>query len=311
MSDPPFFSVIIPAFARPVRIAACLGALTGLDYPPERFEAIVVDDGSPEPLEPVVVRFRSQLDLTMLRQGNTGPAAARNAGALAARGRYLAFTDDDCLPEPGWLRALASALTQDPSLLVGGRVINAFPQSPYATASQDILDYRYGHFDDDRGWTPFFTSNNIALAADRFRAIGGFDALLPLAAFEDRDFCDRWRARNWPMRYESSAIVRHAHDLSLSSFWRQHFRYGRGAAHLHRARVRCGAAGLRPKPFGFYADMLRYPFRYYPAAAATLGAGLIALSQAATAVGFMWETISRVRYLGKEPLDDHGAGAPP
>ena len=87
---------------------------------------IDVDDGGDPPLGEVVAPFESNLTLTLLRQANGGPAAARNAGAKRARGEFLAFTDDDCLPEPGWLTGLAEALSGAPDCMVGGAILNAW-----------------------------------------------------------------------------------------------------------------------------------------------------------------------------------------
>jgi glycosyltransferase involved in cell wall biosynthesis len=92
-------SVIIPTLGRPRALRACLEALCESDYERGRFEVIIVDDGSPAPLERAVNPFAEQLHIKMLRQGNAGPASARNAAAAMARGELLAFTDDDCLPE--------------------------------------------------------------------------------------------------------------------------------------------------------------------------------------------------------------------
>ena len=87
-------SIVIPTYGRPDQLAACLDSLEALDYPRDRFEVIVVDDGSPQPLPP----YGGALRVTLVRQAHAGPAAARNTGAAASRGRWLAFTDDDCRP---------------------------------------------------------------------------------------------------------------------------------------------------------------------------------------------------------------------
>src|SRR5437870_3627411 len=92
----PTFSIIVPTFQRPVQLATCLQALAGLRYPRERFEVFVVDDGSSVPPSDVVARIRGEINITLLIQHHSGPAAARNAGAERARGHVLAFTDDDC-----------------------------------------------------------------------------------------------------------------------------------------------------------------------------------------------------------------------
>ncbi|MBC8136091.1 MAG: glycosyltransferase [Fibrella sp.] len=77
-TTPPFVSVVIPTYGRPRQIVACLESFTALDYPVGRWELIVVDDGSPEPLDGAVAPFQNRLPLTLLRQANQGPAVARN-----------------------------------------------------------------------------------------------------------------------------------------------------------------------------------------------------------------------------------------
>jgi glycosyltransferase involved in cell wall biosynthesis len=69
----PQISVIIPSFARPEALRRCLAALTRQTCAPERFEVIVVDDGSPVPLDAAVAEFRESFELTLLRQENSGP----------------------------------------------------------------------------------------------------------------------------------------------------------------------------------------------------------------------------------------------
>ena len=103
----PFCSVIVPTHRRPAQLAECLAALARLDYPPDRYEVIVVDDGGGMPLDDVLEPFRDRMAVSCLTGRRAGPAAARNAGAARARGDLLAFTDDDCRPRPDWLRRLA------------------------------------------------------------------------------------------------------------------------------------------------------------------------------------------------------------
>mgnify|MGYP000884486522 CR=1 FL=1 len=86
---------------------------------PLAFEVLVVDDGGGLPLEPVLAPLRDHLALTLLSAPHGGPAAARNVGIAATRGTLLAFTDDDCLPDPGWLSALAVCHARRPDALSG------------------------------------------------------------------------------------------------------------------------------------------------------------------------------------------------
>jgi len=109
----PSVSVIVPTYNRPRQLARCLEALSAARD--ETFEVIVIDDGSPEPMEAITHAFADRLDITCLRQKNTGPAGARNAGARVARAPILAFTDDDCRPEPDWLNKITEAVRKNPS----------------------------------------------------------------------------------------------------------------------------------------------------------------------------------------------------
>lgn len=287
--EPPRFSVVVPTYHRPDRLRACLGALARLDAPPGGFEVVVVDDGSPSPMESVVAPFRDGLGVTLLRQANAGPAAARNAGAAEARGAYLAFTDDDCMPAPSWLQALAARLADHPGDLIGGHAVNALPENPFSTASQQLIDYLYAYYNASGGARTFFASNNMAMPAERFRALGGFDVHFPLAAGEDRDFCDRWLAAGYGMTYAPEAVIHHAHRLDLRSFWRQHLNYGRGAFHFHQLRARRQETSIGPEPLAFYLNLLRFPLVQKAGVRRWFHAALLAASQVANVTGFFWE----------------------
>lgn len=119
----------------------CLQTLSRLDYPRERFEVIVVDDGQRDAVRGSrhVLSRLSSGEIAFAR--HTGPAAARSAGTMRARGKYLAFTDDDCLPATNWPQALKARFERPPDHLIGGRVVNGFPQNPYSTAAQLLVDY--------------------------------------------------------------------------------------------------------------------------------------------------------------------------
>jgi GT2 family glycosyltransferase len=239
------FSIIVPTHNRPTQLGECLDALAKLEYPRDRFGIVVVDDGSAASLEPVVAPYRAAIDARLLRQTNAGPAAARNAGAAQARGRFIAFTDDDCRPRPDWLDRLREALEVNPRALVGGPSVNVLTRNAYCTASQVILDVVYTFFNGGPDGPRFFASNNFAMARQRFHELGGFDVNFHLAACEDRDLCDRWRHHGLPLVYAPEAIVDHAHPLTLGKFYRQHYNYGRGAFIYHQLRKKRQSGRMR------------------------------------------------------------------
>lgn len=253
----PYFSVIIPTYNRPFALTKCLETLTQLDY--HEFEVIVVDDGSPESLQSVIIPFQSRLQITLIEQKNQGPSAARNTGAKLAKGDYLAFTDDDCLPTPNWLRILAEGLQLNPEHLVGGKTLNALSNNPYAKTSQAIIDVVYNYYHSNAKPLRFFASNNMAVSRVAFLDLGGFNDNFRTA--EDREFGDRWLQAGYSLTYLPEAVIFHAHDLNLVSFWQQHFNYGRGAFRFYLYRIQRGLEGLKVEP-QFYRELLFYPFSY-------------------------------------------------
>jgi GT2 family glycosyltransferase len=284
------FSGVVPTYDRPAQLAACVAALERMETPGGVLEIVVVNDGGAPPppeLTSRASRAGDACELRIIDQRNAGPAAARNTGAAAARGEYVAFTDDDCLPEPGWLTAFDAALRQTPHALAGGRTINAIAGNLYAEASQQLADFVAAYFDGGAGGR-FFTSNNIALARETFLAIGGFDTRFPSSAGEDRELCDRWSAQGRASVSVPEAVVRHAHVLTARRFLRQHFAYGRGAAAFRRVRAESG----RPVRVdtAFYLRSLSYPFGRALGARAPLVALLVAVAHAAYAAGLLWES---------------------
>lgn len=287
-----FFSIIVATHGRPRQLGRCLQSLAGTDYPRERFEVIVVDDGSPSPLGKVVAPYRELLRLTLLVQAQAGPGMARNHGVAEARGTNLAFTDDDCMPEPDWLERLAGRLSACPGCVVGGRTANALHDNPYAAASQLLQDYLYAYYNLDPHHARFFASNNLALPAERFRTLGGFGAAYTRTAAEDRDLCDRCLQAGYPMVYAPEAIVYHAHDLTLATFWRQHFTYGCGAHVFHHMHALRNGRRVNLEPPTFYAGLVAAPFALRRRPRLRLAA-LLALSQVANAAGYLKETVRR------------------
>lgn len=302
MRPPPFASVIVPTYDRPEALVRCVGALREQDYAPDRFEIVVVDDGSPTPV--VVERGDEPPRVTVVRQANAGPATARNEGVRRARGDILAFTDDDCLPRPAWLRHLVEALEREPDALVGGTTVNGLASNRWSQASQDLVSFLYTSFASSRRLRRFFTSNNLAATRACFEAIGGFDETFASSAAEDRDLSERWVGRG-PLRTVEEAVVDHHHRLRASSFARQHFNYGRGAVHLNRRRRLRGAPPTIPEPLSFYARMLAYPIQSHGALRGAAISLLVGTSQVITVAGMVAEWLHRAPATLRDARTSH------
>lgn len=287
----PFFSVIIPTYNRPRQLVACLQALAQLDYPRDRFEVIVVDDGGAALLEPVVQPFSEKISLTLLHQPHAGPATARNTGASRAQGRYLAFTDDDCTPAADWLSMFVAHFAMAPEAAVVGDTVNVLTKNPYAAASQHLVSFLLMYHRTDADEVRFWTTSNLALPVEQFHLVGGFDPTFPFPGGEDVDLCARWLARGHRVHYAPEVVVSHAHQLTLSSFLRQHFLYGRGEQRLRVTKGDHAQIPAQRHPVRFVRSLGRSLSSQGSALWALPIASLLLLAQAAKMTGGVWERV--------------------
>jgi GT2 family glycosyltransferase len=279
----PAVSVVVPT-ARPASVVAgCLEALADQTLPADSFEVVVVDDGGPEPegLDRLADTLSGRLGVQVLHRPNGGPSAARNDGVAVARAPLLAFTDDDCRPEPGWLEAVVAPLEGPGGRAAGGHVVNGFPDNRFASASQLVLDLAFGYYHDEPGRAAFLVGNNMALRAADLDAVGGFPA--DVRQGEDRELSERLRAAGVELVAVPDAVVRHDKPLDAGAYVHQFFGYGRGAYRYHLRRAGGNMSGIRPDR-GFYRETLRALRGKPPGTVA-----LLALWQAANAAGFAWE----------------------
>jgi glycosyltransferase involved in cell wall biosynthesis len=281
-SGEPLVSVVVPTRDRPNRLARCLTALER-QTAHEATEIVVVDDGSKE-ASAVESVLAGRPGIRLVRQSAAGPAAARNTGTRAARGRYVCFTDDDCEPRPDWVERMIASL-RDGAAVTAGRTLNGAPENPFAEASELIGTALSTPAPNGGEGITFARSNNLASAKDLLVQIP-FDESYPDAAGEDRAWCARVTAAGHALHSEPSACVVHHQELTFRSFLRQQVRYGQGAFRFRRR-------GSEPRPLepaAFYAALVRRAF----VQGFRVGL-LVAAAQAATTVGFVWAWVSQGR----------------
>jgi cellulose synthase/poly-beta-1,6-N-acetylglucosamine synthase-like glycosyltransferase len=274
---PPTATVVVPTRDRPAQLAACLAALDAQTAP--QVEVVVVDDASRDPAAVAAVTG-SHPEVRLARAAGAGPAAARNLGAGLAGGDVVCFTDDDCRPGPDWVAHLLGCVERG-APAAAGPTFNGRPRDVYAAASQTVTNHLADSYRSSGG-PVFAPTSNLAVRIDVFRALP-FDETFPLAAGEDRDWCQRLAAAGHELAFEPAAWVSHHQDLGWRGFWRQQVRYGRGARHL---RARSAAPAMQPA--SFYLDLVRRGFAH----GARTG-GLLLVAQVATVVGLARETAAQ------------------
>jgi GT2 family glycosyltransferase len=212
----PTISVVVPTHRRNELLAKCLerlapGAQT-LAF--DQYEVIVTDDGGVSTAESLVrARFPWA---TWMRGPSRGPAANRNAGAARARGRWLGFIDDDCVPVENWLEGYKKAMAGHPDVQVfEGRV--------YADRARRSLAERYpGNETGGHLW-----ACNFCVTRALFTSLGGFDERFPYAAMEDVEFKLRLNRAKQEFLFVREAAV--CHPWRTISGWNEMKKYQRSA----------------------------------------------------------------------------------
>ncbi len=193
-------SVVIPTRGRPELLARCLQAVLDQDFDAAAYEVVVVDDGPDDTTCEAVHRVATStvpVRSVAVPGPSHGPAAARNAGWRAARGRILAFTDDDCVPARSWLRAGLDAFL-DGVQGAWGQIIVPLPDDP-TDYQRDTAGLEHAEF----------VTANCFYLRDAVAAIGGFDERFTAAWREDSDLFFTLLDRRSPLVYAPGAIVIH------------------------------------------------------------------------------------------------------
>jgi glycosyltransferase involved in cell wall biosynthesis len=277
-------SIIIPTHNRPGLLQQCLLSLVGLDADRSLFEVVVIDDGSDIDCQAIVAENASDLQWSFLRQVNQGPATARNLGAKHAKGRFLAFLDDDCTLPKNWFSNLSPFL--DEQEMLGGHTENMLTKNIFSVASHELIEYLYSYYRPNSCDTRFITSNNMIIPRFLFQDIGGFSTQFRHPAAEDREFCDRWLWKGHLIRYVPQIRVEHRHALNFRQFLRQHFSYGYGARFYHVIKVQRRGSDLRIESPSFYLKLILFPFSKARSLRAFLLSLCLCLSQVCIAAGY-------------------------
>jgi len=215
------------------RIGDCLKACLGMSG--GGFEIIVVDDGSDDgTADHVTGRFPA---VRLLRLQACGLSAARNAGAEAAQGEVLAFTDDDCEPDIEWVSRLRKGFRDGAFAAAGGPNLPPEPHS-WEEAVVCAAPGAPSHVMLDDVEAEHLPGCNLAVRKSAFVEIGGFDPVFHTAG-DDVDFCWRLRDAGHRLAFVPGAFVWHRRRPSIRAFLRQQIGYGRAerilsGKHPHR-----------------------------------------------------------------------------
>lgn len=196
----PEFSVVIPTCKQPNQLLKCLDALSRQKLPHHQFEIIVVDDANDRATEATVRNFTAIFGIEaryLSQPGPAGLAAARNRGWQAARGRIVAFTDDDCQPQPDWLASAFACFERGAQVVSGQLRMPLFSRSsPYERAPlfAESAD---------------FTAANCFCLRSVIRRAGGFSEEFTTTWHEDSDLQFKLIRKGIPVTKCPESVVLH------------------------------------------------------------------------------------------------------
>jgi lipopolysaccharide/colanic/teichoic acid biosynthesis glycosyltransferase/GT2 family glycosyltransferase len=219
-------SIIIPVHNGASTIGACLDALQRQTVDRQRYEIIVVDEGSTDG----TVRVAEARGVLVLRQDRQGRAAARNLGVQKASGEIVCFTDATCEPAGNWLAEISAPLCHSEAIGCKGiyasrqvEMVARFVQLEYAEKYRRLLSQKN---------IDFIDTYSAAYRRDILLANSGFDERFPYLADQELSF--RLAARGYQMVFRPTAVVYQQHSASLRHYFHKKFIIGYWKAQVVR-----------------------------------------------------------------------------
>ena len=228
----PKVSIIVPVYNSESILDLCLQSLLNLDYPKNLLEIIIVDNASTDDSKKIIEKYPV---IYIYEQKNTS-YAARNKGIRMSSGEIIAFTDSDCIVDPGWVIAGVEMLLKNMEsndrksmLVLAGRVEAYQPESiiEIYTAKIGVLDQMKN------------ISRAVRLATCNgffykpvFEKAGLFDE--DLFSGGDTEMSWRIQTHGYTIGYCDTAIIYHKHRTRLLNLYEQFFRYGYGSIYVWR-----------------------------------------------------------------------------
>lgn len=284
----PDVSVIVPVRDGASSLPALLESLLAQEIERDRYEVIVVDNGSRDGSAEVAASH----GVRVISESRPNRSGARNAGARAALSDVFAFVDADCRATPGWLGALLGCRGRAP--LVAGKVEIETRTSPNAI---ERFESRW-RFKQEKGVRQGWAATaNLLVERVAFEAVGGFDTSYRHIG-EDVDFCLRAGRAGYGLGFCAEAVVRHEAERELTPVIRRAFLHGYSAVQALR---RLGVGHVAWRTPGILISP-RAVLQFYgidpaslPGGERRLSVALALVSYASRVAGSIWASLRRVR----------------
>ncbi len=231
----PELSVLVPTYGRGDTLRQLLDHLAQQSLAKERFEVVVVDDGSPQPL--LLATARYPMRVTLLRQDNAGPGAARNLGARHCRAPWTLILNDDAVPDVALLERhlqRARELPERTALLGTFDFAPAALQSPFTQVLQQsdlLFDFPGLRDGGSHPWS-FFWTCNLGLPTAVLRRYRFDAARFREAIVEDVELGYRLAQDGWRVVFDRSLVAWHDHVQQPQKYFQRMVRLGVNMARM-------------------------------------------------------------------------------
>lgn len=213
-------SIVIPVY-NDYRIKRCLSSLSRQTYPKEKFEILLVENGPLQQFEKTAVEYGAQYLYTPIKN----MAGARNIGLNEARGKYILFTDADCVINSNWVKEMVNKFEKTNYVGLGGRIQRYSPKTRIEKMGKNLAwgqdKLQYLQILD----LPYIVFANAGFLRDNLIAVGGFD--VELLSGNDVDICWKLGLKNWKIGTCEAAIVFHENRKTIKKYFKVYFRYGK------------------------------------------------------------------------------------
>jgi serine acetyltransferase/GT2 family glycosyltransferase len=286
----PDVSVVIAVYNRVASVGQLLGQLAAQSMPSDRYEVVLVDDGSTTAIADAIDVSAHACAITVLRQENAGPAAARHRGIQAARGALIVVLDDDMRVGPDFLAAHLRAHTGDVDTVVLGRLRTPIdhPLRLFERFQLALLDRlaQTVAADPSALHGSHLYSGNVSFPRALYDRVGGFDPAFRLS--EDAELGIRFERAGARFVLADDALAEHASDHTSTTRWiARSLAYGEADSRV--ALKHPAVPSAHPWRFLFLVNPLSRGLLVLAALAPWLGVllarGALAVSQGVSAVG--------------------------
>jgi len=244
VSDLPFVTVVIPALNEEQVIGDCLRSLQSQTWPRERYEVVVVDNGSTDR----TAEIARSLGAKVLQATERSAYVARNTAIAATTGDYLAFTDADCVPDSRWIHDLVTADAEQGTGIVAGHI--EYRMAFESLGNRMLIASRSGEVIRENVCVHHCApTGNVLIRRDLLQRHGPFSTT---AFGSDVAFSRKLAACGHPPTYAPTAIVVHQCDLTSREYLSRTYLNNRGNA-VH--------APQRPTAVDLLRQVAQFPWR--------------------------------------------------